>query len=146
MGHGVKYPRSGFDTLNGYVALPRMLDKARLKRTDPDCPYFAFEASPLDAKLLTRLKLTGAQVTAWLDEGLDDVAIAERIAAHAGHAELADRQRWSQRFLRTDGWIMHMLDADEGRREPGLVTSLLQGLSNSIFPVMKVVNRVRGLD
>lgn len=139
------FPRSGFDRIDGYVALPRMLDKARMKRSDPNCLYFALEASPLDAQVLAKLGLTGAQVTAWLDEGLDDEAIVQRVAAQAGHADLAAREAWSSRFLLTSSLLLHMLDADEGRRAPGLATSLLQGASNAIYPVMKLINRVRGL-
>jgi hypothetical protein len=139
-----RFPRSGFDEIEGYVALPRMLDKARLRREDPAFIYFVFEASPLDALILGRLKLTGAQVQQWLDEGWDDTQIALE-AARLNNHDRAARDAWSRKLLFTHYYLLMMLEADEGRMPDGVAKAALTALSNAIYPVMKTINRLRGL-
>ena len=138
------HPCSPFERVDGYVWLKRMLAKARRKATDPMGDYVVFEASPLDAYALARWQVRGAEVQAWLDEGLDDEAIATRLAAHLGHLNLAARERWSRGYMRLYGLFMHMIEADEGRRAPGLVTSLMAGLLEAIFFVVRTRNRLLG--
>ena len=136
-------PRSGFDEVEGYVALPRMLHKARLKRQQPDFIYFVLEASPLDALILKRLNLTGDQVRTWLDEGWDDVQIAREASRLNGHDQAA-REAWSRKLLLTHRVLLMMLDADEGRMEDGAAKSALRALGSTTYAVMKRINRLRG--
>ncbi|MDB5095940.1 MAG: hypothetical protein JWM80_361 [Cyanobacteria bacterium RYN_339] len=137
-------PCSGFDEVEGYLALPRMLAKARLKRADPTFIYFVYDASPLDALVLSRLKLSGAQVEGWLDQGWDDSQIALEAARLVGH-DRAAREAWSRKLLFTHRYLLMMLDADEGRLADGPLKATLQVASNVIYPVMKTINRLRGL-
>jgi hypothetical protein len=94
--------------------------------------------------MLSRLKLKGAQVEAWLDQGWDDAQIVQEIARLNGHDQAA-REAWSRKLLLTHRYLLMMLEADEGRLADGPAKAFFQTASNVSFAVMTVVNRMRGL-
>jgi hypothetical protein len=137
------HPPSGFDAVDGYIWLPRMLAKARRARVDVLNEYFLFEASPLDSFALGRWGITGAQVASWLDAGLDDAAIAGLIAAKRGDDAFA-RERWSRSFRFMYGFFLAAIDADEGRMAPGPLSMVLRAQLEVVFRVVKLRNKVLG--
>lgn len=137
-------PPSPFVQADGLVWLPRLLDKARRARGGALGDYLLFEDSPLDGMVLGEWKTTGADLTRWLDEGLDDHAIAARIGAAMGAAGLAGRQAWSHSFVRRWGWFFRAIDADEGRLPPGFEASALRALLAVTFQTVLIGLKLRG--
>ena len=138
------HPPSPFATAGGFVWLPRMLHKARLARTGGLGEYLVFEDSPLDQVALARWRVTGAQVGAWLDQGLDDEAIATQLATTLG-LDAAGRARWSERFM--GGWrgpFFRCIDADEGRTPPGLATTVRKAVLELTFRTVSLGLKLRG--
>lgn len=128
-------PRSGKDEISGYVWLPRMLDKARHLMQGPSDGYLALEDSYMDRLLLQHWKLKGDQIRGWVKEGLDDAAIAARIAAHAGEDEPA-RSAWSESFRQKYGIVLGLIDATEERVPAGVGGEVLRVVgraSNQIY-------------
>lgn len=104
-------PRSAYESVGGYVWLPRLLDKVRQMLADTSGEYFALEASPLDQAALRLWRVKGRQIREWVGEGLSDEAIAQRIAETGG----ANPKLVSQAFLLMWAPFLLVLEADEGR-------------------------------
>ena len=138
------HPPSPFETADGLVWLPRLLAKARLARGEGLGAYLIFEDSPLDAWALAEWKTSGPDLMGWLDEGLDDVAIAARVGAKMGARTTAARQDWSRGFLRRWGWFYRAIDADEGRLPPGFEASLLRAMLAVTYQAVLVGLKVKG--
>src|SRR5687768_7179395 len=134
MPHDPWNPRSPHESVAGYVWLPRLLDKARRALVDPLTGHVSLDDSFMDTRFLKAHGLKSGQIVAWLREGLADAAIADRIAEHSGRGD-ADRETWSRRFT----WFYKIgfvaIDADEGRRRPGPMTSVLRGAINAGFAI-----------
>lgn len=139
-----RHPCSPFETAGGLVWLPRMLDKARRSRAEGLGEYLLFEDSPLDAMALREWHTTGRDLMKWVDEGLDDGAIAARVGLAMGAPERADREAWSRSFLRRRGWFCRAIDADEGRLPPSFETSALRAVLALTFGGVLVYLKLRG--
>lgn len=138
-------PPSPYAEVDGYLWLPRMLAKARRAREDALGEYFVFGASGLDSIAMFLWGVNEARFKGWLDEGLDDAAIAAHIAELAGHKDLAARQAWSRRFRFLNAAFLEGLEAEEGRMPAGLRRTVMMGFISGVFQVVKTINRVRGL-
>lgn len=108
-------PRSGFEQVGGFVWLPRLLDKARRARTGDLGEYVSLNRGGMDGIWLRRLKVSPDSIRAWVAEGLDDGAIAERLGEACG-MDRAAREQFSRRFVGMLGAVFAMIDAEEGRR------------------------------
>lgn len=137
-------PPSPFDQAGGLAWLPRLLEKARRARGGGLGIYLLYEDSPLDSWVLAEWKVTGAQLDAWLDEGLDDAAIAERIGQAMGAPDEPAREAWSRSFSRRWGWFWRAIDADEGRLPDGLERTMLVAMLTVTFKTVELGLKLRG--
>lgn len=140
---GPDVPRSPFEAVEGLIWLPRMLDKARRQRATGLGEYLLFEDSPLDAHFLRAWRVGGADLTGWLDEGLDDAAVALKISERRGW-DLAKREAWSGRARAVCGGFFSAIDADEGRLPPGPRAALLKGFLAVVFRAVSVGVMLKG--
>jgi len=136
-------PRSPTTAADGLLWLPRLLDKARQQRASGLGDYLLFEDSPLDARFMRAWQVSGDELRAWLDEGLDDGAIARRIGDRRGW-DLAGREAWSRRAMGAWGTFFAALDADEGRLPPGPRASALKALLAVTFATVSIVVALKG--
>ncbi|MNS57756.1 hypothetical protein D3C72_906540 [compost metagenome] len=104
-------PRSPYESVGGYVWLPRLLDKVRQAQSGEPGEYFVLEASPLDQVALRLWGVRGRQIREWVQEGLSDEAIAQRVAETGG----SNPKLVSQAFLLMWAPFILVLEADEGR-------------------------------
>lgn len=130
-------PRSGYDQVGGYVWLPRLLDKVRRVHSGAPGEYFALETSPIDQSALGMWRVTGDQIREWVNEGLSDEAIADRLAEATGTDE-AGRRAFTRNFLLLWGPALLVFDADEGRTK-GPAGALLRGLVPVFLGVRKLL-------
>ncbi len=142
-GMGIQ-PPSPFDRVGGLVWLPRMLAKARRARSEGLGEYLLFEDSPLDSWALAEWKVSGKDVTGWLDAGLDDEAIASRVGAAMGATDTGAREAWSRSFLTRWGWFYRAIDADEGRLPPGFESSALRAVLSVTYQTVLLGLKLRG--
>jgi hypothetical protein len=131
-------PCSGREVAAGCIWLPRLIQKGRrllegeAAGKDLLWPYLFGDHDYMDAPTLRFLRTHGEEVLQLLrEEPLDERAAAELVQRSGRSA--AECAAWSARFRRREGWLLTMLDADEGRRPPGRVTSLLRLALNALI-------------
>jgi Domain of unknown function (DUF5069) len=131
-------PRPWNEELMGCLWLPRMLDKGRQalesKRQGQNLmnSYLFGDFDYADGKLLKFLRTKDVRVLELLRELEDDEAVAKTLISESGRS--ADEiQAWSKRFRKVNAPFIAMWNADEGRREPGLGTSLLKLFYNFLL-------------
>lgn len=131
-------PRPWSDEMHGCIFLPRMLEKGRrqleTERTGRDhMNGFLFgDVEYADRQILTFLHTNETRVRQLLAEHNDDEAVAAALIQESGRS--ADEVReWNQHFRRKNAPFTPMWDADEGRRAPGIGTSLLSFFYNYIM-------------
>lgn len=129
-------PPSGFAQAGGYLWLPRMLDKVRRLSHGPLQDYYALEDSPVDLGALMLLGVGPETIRGWVAEGLDDEAIASRLADARGHKD-AEKRSFNRRFKLMWYPVLLVLEADEGRIR-GLQALALR----SLLPVLSLARRV----
>ena len=123
-------PHSWEAELAGCIWLPRILDKGRRilesERHGKDLMngYLFGDNDLADAMLLKFLNITDMRIRELLQETDDDQVVAETLIRESGHSS-QEVQAWNQSFQRKTAPFLAMQDADEGRRKPGLGTSLL---------------------
>lgn len=131
-------PRSWREEIMGCVFLPRMLEKGRrvleCKRQGRDLMngYLFGDFDYADGMLLRFLRTNEARVVELLRRVPEDVAVAGVLISESGRTR-PEIDAWSRRFRRINAAFTAMWDADEGRRKPGLGTSLLRGLYNVLL-------------
>ena len=131
-------PRSGRDQAAGCVWLPRMVEKGRRKlaaeRSDGDVlgEYFFGNNDELDKQLLGFLHQSDEDLLVTLRKEPDDGAAAREVVRGSGRTP-EECATWSAQFLRRNAFNLALLDADEGRRPPGLSTTLLRTLYNGVL-------------
>lgn len=135
---------SPFTTADGLVWLPRLLEKARRARSGTLGEYLVFEDSPLDGMVLKEWRVGGPAIAAWLEEGLDDTAIAARVGAAMGAHDFAAREAWSLSFLQRWGWFFRAIDADEGRLPPGFERAALRAVLAVTYQTVLLGLKLRG--
>lgn len=131
-------PRPWNAELMGCIWLPRMLDKGRQalesKRQGRNLmnSYLFGDFDYADGKLLKFLRTNAAHVLDLLRELNDDEAVAKRLTTESGRS--ADEvQAWCKRFRTINAPFIAMWNADEGRREPSVGTSLLRLFYNYLM-------------
>ncbi|HSN03826.1 MAG TPA: DUF5069 domain-containing protein [Nitrospira sp.] len=131
-------PRPWNAELMGCIWLPRMLDKGRQalesKRQGRNLMnrYLFGDFDYADGKLLKFLRTNDGHVLDLLRELENDEAVANTLIRESGRS--ADEiQAWSKRFRRFNALFIAMWNADEGRREPGVGTSLLKLFYNGLM-------------
>ena len=131
-------PRSWNADLMGCVWLPRMLDKGRQvlesQRQGQDLMngYLFGDLDYADGKLLKFLRTKDARVLELLRELEDDEAVARTLIREGGRS-VDEIQAWGARFRTLNAPFIAMWNADEGRRAPGLGTTLLKLFYNVLL-------------
>lgn len=131
---------AGREAAAGLVWLPRLIDKGRRVLAGEaagrdllhDGGYLFGVNDPADGDLLRFLGLGNADVLDVLRREPDDAAAAAELVRRSGRT-LAACAAWSARTLRTSGLFLAMMDADEGRRPPGVGTTLLRLVYNGLI-------------
>ena len=126
-------PRSGYERLGGYVWLGRVLDKVRQEAAGAPGDYYALDKSPLDQAALQLWRVSARRMRTWVDEGLSDEAIADRLAEAGTGPEAFNRA-----FLLMWGPVMLVLDADEGRVR-GPAAAVLRPLVSVFLGIRQVL-------
>jgi len=131
-------PRSWRDEVMGCVFLPRMLGKGRRalegERQGRDLMNgFLFgDFDYADGMMLRFLRTKEARVRELLRDHNDDETVAS-ILFSEGRRSSEEIRSWSRYFRRINAPFTPMWDADEGRREPGIGTSVLSGFYNHLM-------------
>lgn len=140
---------SGSDQLAGCVWLGRLIDKGRRYQAAGVAPgemlgeYMFGDHDYMDAKLLHFLGLKDARICEMIQREPDDERAAEHIIALSGKTA-AQCAAFNRSFLRANAPFLAMMDADEGRRNPGLSASLMKVAYNAvIFPLGILMYRSR---
>ena len=138
---------SGTDQLAGCMWLPRMIDKARRYEASGVAPgamlgdYMFGNQDYMDAILLRFLGLEDTQICEVVHAEPDDERAARRIVELSGKTA-ADVAAFNRKLVRGSGLFMLMMDADEGRRKPGIGVNLMRAVYNTlIFPIGKLMYR-----
>ncbi len=132
---------SGSDRLAGCVWLGRLIDKGRGYEATGVAPgemlgeYMFGNHDYMDGKLLRFLGLKDAHISEIIRSEPDDERAAQRIIARSGKTA-AQCAAFNRSFVRANAPFLAMMDADEGRCNPGLGTSLMKAAYNAvIFPL-----------
>lgn len=148
-------PRPWNAELMGCIWLPRLLDKGRQvlesRRQGNNLMngYLFGDLDYADGKLLTFLRTNDAHVLELLQESADDEAVARRLMSESGRSA-AEVLAWSARFRRVNAPFAAMWDADEGRRAPGVGTTLIKWfylylMMPPVYLIFWIAARLRGL-
>ena len=122
----------------GLIFLPRMLEKGRRvlasarQGRDLMNGYLFGDFDYADGSLMKFLRTNETRVVELMRECEEDTEVASRLIRESGRSP-ADIQAWNVRFRRINALFMAMWDADEGRRAPGWVTSVLKHSYNFIL-------------
>ena len=131
-------PRRWDAELLGLLFLPRMLEKGRQVVAGERCDrnlmngYLFGRFDYADRGILKFLRTTETRVLELLRQYLDDAVVARTLVGESGRS-LDEIQAWSRRFRTLNAPFLAMWDADEGRRAPGLGTSLLKLFYNYVL-------------
>jgi hypothetical protein len=129
---------AGRERAAGCVWLPRLIDKGRrvleaevVGRSLMGGYLFGVNDAA-DAQLLKFLRMTNEQVLAVLRANPDDGEAATELVRLSGRTP-AECSAWSRRFMLLNGIFLAMMDADEGRRPAGRVTTALRVIYNRVI-------------
>ena len=131
-------PCSGRDEAAGCVWLPRIVEKGRrklaaeLSNGDVMGEYFFGNNDFMDKQLLGFLNQSDEDLVATLRKEPDDGAAAREVVRRSGRTT-EECATWNAQFLRRNAFNLAMFDADEGRRPPGLRTTILRKLYNRVL-------------
>lgn len=123
-------PRSGLESIEDVVWLPRLLQKARRREegraagTDLMNGYMYGDNDFIDEKVLRFLHIGDTAVSALVREQPDDSVVARSIVESSGTTP--DERRQFSRRLRRQLFDFVMLEADEGRIPAGFKRSFVQ--------------------
>lgn len=129
-------PRSGRDEIGGCIWLPRMVQKAR-RIIDSDTKgkrlgeYIFGKHDPADVQVLRFLGISDEEVLDVVRAIPDDDAAAMQLISMSGKTgeQCASFSRRYRSMMRP---FLAMMDADEGRRKPGALTSFLRWFYNRV--------------
>lgn len=135
-------PRRWTVELDGIRWLPRLIDKARMRRRGQLGTYLLGH-SPVDKAFFERAGVTTEEFAAIVNASSDDDAVLAGLRAGPRWNEERLR-RWSARFPTTYRVYIALWDLDEGYRKP----SALEAFGIAAFrpieaPVMSLVRRLR---
>lgn len=131
-------PRSWNAELMGCIWLPRLLDKGRQalesERQGQDLMngYLYGDFDYADGKLLKFFRTNDARVLELLRKLNEDEAVAQALIGESGRSA-EEIRAWSTRFRTINAPFAAMWDADEGRRKPGIGTTLLSLFYNYLM-------------
>jgi len=131
-------PRPWNAELMGCIWLPRLLDKGRQalesQRRGQNLmnSYLFGDFDYADGKLLKFLRTNDGHVLDLLHELEKDEAVAKTLIRESGRS-VDEIQAWGKRFRTINAPFIAMWNADEGRREPGVGTSLLKLFYNGLM-------------
>ncbi|MDP6041658.1 MAG: DUF5069 domain-containing protein [Candidatus Latescibacteria bacterium] len=131
-------PCSWQDGLAGCKWLPRLLEKGRQtiksERQGEDLMngYLFGDNDVADAQLLTFLHTNDTRVRQLLLETEDDETVAQTLIAESGRSP-EEIQARNETMYKKNAPFLAMMDADEGRRKPGLGTTLLRLFYNYLL-------------
>jgi hypothetical protein len=138
---------AGRERAAGCVWLPRLIDKGRRVLEGESTGrslvggYLFGVNDAADMQLLRFLGMTNEQVLEVLRAHPDDGEAAAELVRRSGRTP-EECSAWSRRFGLVNGLFLAMMDADEGRRAAGPVTTALRVLYNRvIMPPVYVVYR-----
>jgi len=121
--------------------LGRLIDKARQYESAGIAPgemlgeYMFGDSDYMDAKLLRFLGLNDAQLCEVIRYEPDDERAARRIVELSGKSAV-DCAAFNRRFSRYNGLFLAMMDADEGRCKPGMISAMMKSFYNAVvFPI-----------
>lgn len=128
-------PRSGLDTMEDVVWLPRLFDKARrFQQLGEDARlidgYCYGDNDFIDGKVLRFLRTDDATVSSLLRE-LSDAEVARILAERSGRTA-EERRQFSDELKRSLHNFIFM-EADEGRLPPGLKTAAIRFFYNNLL-------------
>lgn len=146
-------PPSWREELKGFIFLPRTLRKGRRvlagRRQGRNLMNgFLFgDFDYADGSILRFLRTKETRVLELLGESEDDAAVADTLIRESGRSA-AEIKAWNRRFRTINGIFLAMWDADEGRRAPGVATSLLKwsynyGLMPPVYVLFRIAQRLR---
>jgi hypothetical protein len=130
-------PRSGLDSAEDLVWLPRLVQKARRaeegRATGRDLMegYLYGDNDFIDKRVLEFLRTDDAAVSAVVREEHDDAAAAAIIAQRSGRT--AEERRAFSKQLRGQLFDFVLMEADEGRLPPGLKRAVVRFLYNRVM-------------
>lgn len=142
-------PRSGLDSLEEVVWLPRLFDKARRSALNGNARltdgYCFGNNDFVDSKVLRFLRIEDTAVSALLRDHSDEEA-ARIIVSRSGRS--ADECRRFSRALKRSMANFSLMEADEGRLPSGFKSAALHFFYNSImmpivYPVFRRAERKR---
>jgi Domain of unknown function (DUF5069) len=132
---------SGSDRLAGCMWLGRLIDKARqyeaagIVAGEMLGEYMYGDGDYMDAKLLRFLGLHDSQISQIVRDEPDDELAARRIVERSGKTP-EQCAAFNRAFARGNAPFLAMMDADEGRRKPGLGVALMKAVYNTVvFPI-----------
>jgi hypothetical protein len=141
-------PRPWKAELAGCIWLPRLLDKGRRalesERQGQDLMngYLLGDNDYADAQLLKFLNTQEQRVLELLRETSDDQGVAERLVHESGRSA-EEIRAWNERFRKVNAPFIAMWEADEGQRQSGWGTTLLDLFYNYVLmPPVYLVFRV----
>jgi hypothetical protein len=99
----MKFPRSAYDKVGGFVYFPRMLDKIRLHLAG-ELPedYIPLLGQGMDGRICQFLRIDYADVVAAVRDGLDDEAVFARCLERGREVDQIDRMIFND-FTRKRG-------------------------------------------
>jgi hypothetical protein len=130
-------PRSGLDSFEGLIWLPRLLQKARRfaegrrRGTDVMNGYLYGDNDAADKEVLNFLHTDDTTVTSLVEANPSDAEVARILLEQSGRT-IEERQAFNA-SLKRKFFNFSMLEADEGRMKPGLRRSALCFLYNRIL-------------
>jgi hypothetical protein len=132
-------PRSGLESIEGMIWLPRLLDKARRVEAaggSTRCVdgYLYGNNDFIDKRVLRFLRIDDTAVSQLLREHSDDATVATIIIQRSGRT--SDEVRAFGKHLRKTLFDFALLEADEGRMTPGLKRTCIRVIYNFfIMPI-----------
>jgi hypothetical protein len=131
-------PCSGRDSVAGLVWLPRLLEKARHCAASPNGRlvdgYCYGNNDFIDKQLITFLRTDDTTISALVREHPVDADVARILVEQSGHSP-AEIEAFNTAFRRKN-FDFVLLEADEGRLQPGLKASILKFLYNgAVMPI-----------
>ncbi len=94
--------------------------------------YLFGDRDYMDGQLLTFLNTNEARVLELLQDSDNDQTVAEALIHESGRTA-GEIRAWNEQLYRKNGLFLKMIDADEGRRSPGLGTAVYRFVYNSII-------------
>ena len=135
-------PCSGLKSVAGLVWLPRLLEKARRCQTSPNGRlvdgYCYGDNDFIDKQLIAFLRTDDATISTLVREHPADTDVAKILLERSGRRP-ADCEGFNETFRRRN-FNFVLLEADEGRLQPGVKATVLKFMYN--YVMMPAIYRI----